>query len=76
MTLGFLLTEHNRKWALRHSETGQVADVVVAPRVSVGNSLVLRDLLIAGKGIGTLPDFVADAPLKAGQLVPVLPDYA
>ncbi len=76
VTLGYLLADHNRKWALRHSETGQVADIVVSPRMSVGNSLVLRDLLIAGKGIGTLPDFVADAPVKAGQLVPVLPDFA
>ncbi|NHF72046.1 LysR family transcriptional regulator [Paracoccus xiamenensis] len=73
--LGFALAEHNRKWTLRHTGTGKVADVAVAPRVSVGNSLALRDLLIAGKGIGTLPDFVSAEPVAAGRLLPVLSDY-
>ena len=41
----------------------------------VGNSLVLRDLLIAGQGIGTLPDFVSAEAEARGDLVRVLPDW-
>jgi DNA-binding transcriptional LysR family regulator len=36
---------------------------------------VLRDLLIAGHGIGTLPDFVSDEAEARGELVRVLPDW-
>ncbi|MCR8546866.1 LysR family transcriptional regulator [Salipiger sp. P9] len=75
-TLGFTLADHHRRWQLRHRGSGTVQDVAVTPRMSVGNSLVLRDLLIAGKGIGTLPDFVADPAVAAGTLLPVLPDHA
>ena len=36
---------------------------------------MLRDLLIAGHGIGTLPDFVANLPEARGELVRVLPEW-
>jgi DNA-binding transcriptional LysR family regulator len=49
--------------------------VEVDPPVRVGNSLVLRDLLIAGQGIGTLPDFISKEAEANGQLVRVLPDW-
>lgn len=75
-TLGFALADHARIWALRHLKTDALTEIEIAPRMVLGNSLVLRDLLIAGKGIGTLPDFVAAEPLANGVLVPVLPDYA
>jgi len=39
----------------------------------VNNSLMLRDLLIAGLGIGALPSFLADPAIEAGQLQRVLP---
>ena len=43
--------------------------------MKVGNSLVLRELLIAGHGIGTLPDFISDPAEARGDLVRVLPDW-
>jgi DNA-binding transcriptional LysR family regulator len=49
--------------------------VRLAPQLRVGSSLVLRDLLIAGQGIGALPDFIAAAPERQGQLVRVLPQH-
>ncbi|OLS64518.1 LysR family transcriptional regulator [Pseudomonas putida] len=45
-----------------------------APRVTVNNSLMLRELLIAGLGIGWLPSFLADAPLADGRLLRVFPE--
>ncbi len=73
--LGFSLADHDTRWVLRQTTTGQVTEVAVHPLMSVGSSLVLKDLLIAGKGIGTLPDFISDNAVARGALVQVLPDY-
>ena len=71
--IGFLLADHLTSWAL-HGPVGSTT-IDLDPAVRVGNSLVLRDLLIAGQGIGTLPDFVSNAPVARGELVRVLPDW-
>ncbi len=71
--IGFLLAEHLTNWKLNSADG--ITNLELDPRVRVGNSLVLRDLLIAGQGIGTLPGFVSDAPESKGALVRVLPDY-
>ncbi|WP_299637950.1 LysR family transcriptional regulator [uncultured Ruegeria sp.] len=71
--IGFLLADHLTSWKL--SAANGVTSLELDPRVRVGNSLVLRDLLIAGQGIGTLPEFVSDAPEASGTLVRVLPDH-
>ncbi|QPF73879.1 LysR family transcriptional regulator [Roseateles sp. DAIF2] len=48
-----------------------------APRIRANNSLMLRELLIAGLGIGALPSFLARPAIAAGQLVRIqLPDAA
>lgn len=41
----------------------------------VNNSLMLRDFLIAGLGIGALPSFLADPAIACGQLQRVLPEF-
>ncbi|MGO4917859.1 LysR family transcriptional regulator [Pseudogemmobacter sp. W21_MBD1_M6] len=71
--IGFLLADHLTTWAL-HGPAGSTT-IELDPPVRVGNSLVLRDLLIAGQGIGTLPDFVSNAPEARGELVRVLADW-
>lgn len=70
--VGFLLADHLTSWTL-HGPAGTAA-VDLDPPIRVGNSLVLRDLLIAGQGIGTLPVFVSNPVEQSGDLVPVLPD--
>mgnify|MGYP006397122353 FL=1 len=72
-TIGFLLANHLTEWSL--SGPGGEQTIALNPEVKVGNSLVLRDLLIAGHGIGTLPDFVSDAAEARGELVRVLADW-
>ncbi|MEY8838059.1 LysR substrate-binding domain-containing protein [Cribrihabitans sp. XS_ASV171] len=71
--VGFLLADHLTTWTLR----GPSGDTTLEldPPVRVGNSLVLRDLLIAGHGIGTLPDFVSKDAEARGELVRVLPGW-
>lgn len=71
--IGFLLADHLTSWAL-HGPSGTTT-IDLDPKVRVGNSLVLRDLLMAGQGIGTLPDFVSNAAEARGALVRVLPDF-
>ncbi|MGB8622177.1 MAG: LysR substrate-binding domain-containing protein [Paracoccaceae bacterium] len=71
--IGFLLADHLTSWAL-HGSSGTTI-MHLDPPVRVGNSLVLRDLLIAGQGIGTLPDFVSNEAEAQGALVRVLPDW-
>lgn len=72
-TIGFLLADHLRVWQLIGREGPH--EIALDPPVKVGNSLVLRDLLIAGHGIGTLPDFISREPEGNGSLVRVLPEY-
>jgi DNA-binding transcriptional LysR family regulator len=71
--IGFLLADHLSSWVLK-GPSGTTT-IGLDPPVRVGNSLVLRDLLIAGQGIGTLPDFVSNAPEARGELVRVLPGW-
>ena len=46
----------------------------VPTRVQANNSLMLRDLLEAGLGIGALPSFLAAPAIAEGRLARVLPD--
>lgn len=71
--VGFLLADHLTSWTLSGPAGTKTIDL--DPTIRVGNSLVLRDLLIAGQGIGTLPDFVSNAPESRGELVRVLPEW-
>lgn len=71
--VSFLLGDHATEWQVNGPEGAQT--IAVDPRVAVGNSLVLRDLLIAGYGIGTLPDFISNAAEARGELVRVLPHH-
>lgn len=70
---GYLLSEHLSTWELIGPE--QPISVTVDPVVRVGNSLVLRDMLVAGGGLGTLPDFIARGSEGDDRLVRVLPEY-
>ncbi|WP_370680559.1 LysR family transcriptional regulator [Comamonas sp. GB3 AK4-5] len=61
-----------REHALLHYSLAQADDGLEAPteaRASVNNSLMLRELLVAGLGIGALPSFLAQPAIAAGQLV-------
>ncbi|MGL6272177.1 LysR substrate-binding domain-containing protein [Aeromonas caviae] len=42
----------------------------------VNNSDAIHTALLAGLGIGNMPDFIVARDLAIGRLVPVLPDHA
>ena len=54
---------------------GQRITVPVSGPLGANNSEALRDAAIAGLGIALLPDFSAQAALRAGKLVEVLPRW-
>lgn len=66
-------------WALQQrdasGDTPQSVTVPVQGSFAANNSEVLRDVAIAGMGIAVIPDFSAQAALRAGTLVHVLPDW-
>ncbi|BDI03499.1 LysR family transcriptional regulator [Sphaerotilus microaerophilus] len=55
-------------------DAAEVAVAVSGP-LSANNSEALRDAALAGLGIALLPDFTAQAALRAGQLVRVLAEW-
>ena len=71
---GFLMADHLVEWELTGPDGTRT--ISVDPAVRIGNSLILRDLLISGYGIGALPDFVSRAAEARGALVRVLPGHA
>ncbi len=60
----------------RRQAPAQRLTVPVAGPFAANNSEALRDAAIAGLGIALVPDFSAQAALRAGKLVEVLPDWA
>lgn len=57
---------------MQDSVTTQESAASASERSQINNSLMLRDLLIAGLGIGALPSFLADPAIARGELQRVL----
>lgn len=72
-TLEFLLSSETGQWELTGPEG--TTPIPLHSRHKIGSSLILRDMLIAGMGIGSLPDFIATAPEATGALIRVLPEH-
>lgn len=71
--LSYSLADYPEHWYLNGPE-GEMA-IEIPVRISVNNSLLLRDMLTAGLGIGTLPSFLAKPLLANGTLIALLPEY-
>lgn len=72
--LAYSLAERPGQW--QFSAGSDSLSVALTPRFTANNSLMLRDMLVAGLGIGSLPSFVADPEIAAGRLVPLFPAMA
>lgn len=71
--IGYGLADTATSWSFE-SEDG-VEPFSPQPRLTVGNSLFLRDLLLQGMGIGSLPSFIADPCFSDDRLRPILTEY-
>lgn len=64
-----------RDYPVRLSRRGVVETIGVSPRLQAEDFLLIREAVLAGAGIGLLPDYLADAAIAEGRLVRLLPDY-
>jgi DNA-binding transcriptional LysR family regulator len=58
-----------------HAQNGERITVPVSGNLAANNSEALREAALMGSGIALMPDFSAQAELRKGQLVRVLPDW-
>jgi DNA-binding transcriptional LysR family regulator len=59
----------------RDAQPGERVTVPVSGNLAANNSEALRESALTGAGIALLPDFSAQAALRQGKLVRVLPDW-
>ncbi len=61
-------------WPLTN-EQGETRIVHVKSRVSVNSPSAVREICIAGGGLGLIPAFIVQDALQSGQLIQLLPNY-
>lgn len=76
--LHYGLREFGNEWRFQrgNDENKEEARVRVTSNVVVNNSEVVRDLLLAGMGIGLVWNYAVDREIAEGRLVPLLPDWS
>jgi DNA-binding transcriptional LysR family regulator len=57
-------------------KSGEVANVHPAGPLRVNNGYAMLPCLLAGLGLGVLPEFIARAALAARELEVILPDWS
>ena len=71
--LHYGLREFGNEWRFQRGD--EEARVRVTSNVVVNNSEVVRDLLLAGMGIGLVWNYAVDREIADGRLIPLLPDW-
>ncbi|AUL48378.1 LysR family transcriptional regulator [Bordetella trematum] len=74
LTLSFNDPQSEVVWALHHRD-GEERQIVVSPRLSCNDFIVLTEAAMRGRGIALLPSVAIQEALRRGELVPVLPDW-
>ena len=75
--LHYGLREFGNEWRFqRIGAEKEEARVRVTSNVVVNNSEVVRDLLLAGMGIGLVWNYAVDREIADGRLLPLLPDWS
>ena len=74
--LHYGLREFGTEWRFKRNDGGdEEARVPVRSNVAVNNSEVVRDLLLAGLGVGLVWNYAVDREIADGRLIPLLPDW-
>jgi DNA-binding transcriptional LysR family regulator len=75
--LHYLRSQDTPAWTFesRDLQGGERITVPVSGNLSANNSEALREAALMGAGIALMPDFSAQAALRQGKLVRVLPDW-
>lgn len=73
-TIGFgFHTSRHVSWSL--SRRGQVENIRLEPDLAINDYAAIKTAILAGQGIGELPEPLCDEALRAGQLIEVLPEW-
>ncbi|RVT99577.1 LysR family transcriptional regulator [Rhodovarius crocodyli] len=72
--LHFSLLRWGRAWHLKRN--GVEEEIPVAPGFSVNDGEALRMAALHGMGVTLLPGFIIGDDVRAGRLVPILPEWA
>jgi len=72
--LVFSQSGDHRKWSF--TKDHKTIDVYIEPYLHSNNSALFRESLLAHRGIALIPEFIVDADVLSGHLVPVLGDYS
>lgn len=72
---GYLGGRATSRLALRHATSGAESSVATLGALRVNNGDAMLPALLAGSGIAMLPEFIVWEALRAGTLVPVLPEW-
>jgi DNA-binding transcriptional LysR family regulator len=64
-----------RDYPVRLARRGAAETLIVSPRLQAEDFLFLREALLAGMGVGLLPDYMADAAIADGRLARLLPEH-
>ena len=74
--LHYGLREFGNEWRFQRGADGkEEVRVRVTSNVVVNNSEVVRDLLLAGMGIGLVWNYAVDREIADGRLIPLLPEW-
>lgn len=73
-----LLYGHSPEVTWRFFHEGKPMDITVESqrRFHANNGDLIMDAAVAGLGIGRFPQFIAEAALAEGKLIPILEDYS
>ncbi len=63
------------QWVLQRDGAEEAERVRVRGRFGANSAQAVREMLVAGGGIGLCPRYVVNADLRDGRLVQLLPDY-
>lgn len=72
--LVFAAGRHRASWSLARADATERVDLT--PRLRANNVFAVRDAAVAALGVAQLPRIVAAAAVRAGQLRPVLAEWA
>ncbi|MGN6890747.1 LysR substrate-binding domain-containing protein, partial [Neisseria sp. P0014.S004] len=62
-------------WEITHRATAEKAILHLSPIIRSDNTLMIRELIKSGAGIGYQPLWAVRQELKDGTLIQLLPDY-
>ncbi|MEM6583086.1 MAG: LysR family transcriptional regulator [Pseudomonadota bacterium] len=72
--VSFALPAFRKAWTFRSKENTH-QEIEIVPKTIISNALGLRQAILAGLGVGLLPDWLIDDDVRNGKLIALLPEY-